>query len=354
MTQRSQFFDSSGGDRVYSSASWAQVVAAVNNDGVVFGSGGGTAMQVIQNTPAAMNVKVSLGQVIIQGYYLEVYSAMDTLTISAANPSNPRIDVVVARRDLTGRTCLLAVLTGTPAVSPSAPALTQNAAGVWEIALAQVAVAAGATSIVTVNITDVRTFAQGPDVAATLNTASGHRHTGADSRLVRYTDLASVPTQFAPTDHGHTASGDGGLIAYTSITGKPTAFAPADHTHLASGVGGVVSHQVLTGLTATDHHPAPASGPDADISVDTAGAAGGAATFARASHGHKLLTYVSVPPAVGTGAAGTSGAAPARGDHTHSGYSPHTAGGGAAGTKIWEGTTDPGGSAAEGDIWIDG
>ena len=29
-----------------------------------------------------------------------------------------------------------------------------------------------------------------------------------------------------------------------------------------------------------------------------------------------------------------------------------SAGGGAAGTKIWVGTTDPGGSASEGDIWI--
>ncbi len=29
-----------------------------------------------------------------------------------------------------------------------------------------------------------------------------------------------------------------------------------------------------------------------------------------------------------------------------------SAGGGAAGTRVWEGTTDPGGSAAEGDIWV--
>ena len=29
-----------------------------------------------------------------------------------------------------------------------------------------------------------------------------------------------------------------------------------------------------------------------------------------------------------------------------------SAGGGAAGVKVWVGTTDPGGSAAEGDIWV--
>ena len=35
MAQRSRFFDSSGGDRIYTSDAWAQVVGAIIGDGVV-------------------------------------------------------------------------------------------------------------------------------------------------------------------------------------------------------------------------------------------------------------------------------------------------------------------------------
>jgi hypothetical protein len=36
-------------------------------------------------------------------------------------------------------------------------------------------------------------------------------------------------------------------------------------------------------------------------------------------------------------------------------YSPYSsAGGGSVGTKVWVGTTDPSGSASEGDIWVAG
>jgi len=311
MTQRSRFFDSSAGDRIYTSDAWAQVVTAINTDGVVSGSGAGAQMGVIQSTPAAMTVKVGLGQVLIQGYYLEVYSAAESLSITAANSSNPRIDRIVARRDLSGRTCLLAVLTGTPAATPAAPALTQNAAGIWEICLATVYVAAGATSIVTASITDTRAFAQGPDVVATLSPSGGHRHDGADSRTVRYTDLGNVPAEFAPTDHGHTSSGDGGTLAWSTITGKPSYYAPTDHGHTASGDGGTVAWSSVTGRPSTYAPSAHA----------TTHETGGSDAFTAASIG---------------------------------GHNRQSAGGGSAGPNVWVGTSDPGGSASEGDIWIAG
>ena len=88
------------------------------------------------------------------------------------------------------------------------------------------------------------------------------------------------------------------------------------HVHSADG-SGTVAHSSLSSITATDHHVAPAAGPDANITVDSAGAAGTASTFARSGHGHQVATYASTPASVGTGAAGTSGTAPARGDHVH-------------------------------------
>lgn len=116
------------------------------------------------------------------------------------------------------------------------------------------------------------------------------------------------------------------------------------------------------------------------MTVDASGAAGTAATFARSGHGHQVATSGATPADVAaTASAGATGAL-ARAAHVHahgSGYLPdahhpqvhalnsHTgtaddigawaqgsAGGGAAGVKVWVGTTDPGASAAEGDIWV--
>ena len=162
MAQRSRFFDSSGGDRVYTSDAWAQVVGAIIGDGVV---ASGNELAVAEASPPAMSVRVNTGKAFLQGYYFEVHTGQETLTIAVAHASLPRIDRVVVRRDLAGRTASLAVLTGTPAESPAAPALTQVAAGVWEIGLASVAVAPAAASIVDASITDER----GP-------AGEGHRH----------------------------------------------------------------------------------------------------------------------------------------------------------------------------------
>lgn len=90
------------------------------------------------------------------------------------------------------------------------------------------------------------------------------------------------------------------------------------HAHSATlGQGGQVAHSALSGITATDHHVAPAAGPDANVTVDAAGAAGTASTFARSGHGHQVATYASNPASLGTAAPGTSGTAPSRGDHVH-------------------------------------
>ena len=77
------------------------------------------------------------------------------------------------------------------------------------------------------------------------------------------------------------------------------------------------AHADLSAVGATDHHAAPVTGPDADTTIDTAGAAGTAGAFARSGHGHRLNTYSSAAAALGTAAAGTSGTAPSRGDHVH-------------------------------------
>jgi hypothetical protein len=74
-----------------------------------------------------MNVLVATGGVQIQGYGM--YSdAVETLTIAPASSTLARIDRIIARLTPTGSPgkIELAVLIGTAAASPTAPALTQT------------------------------------------------------------------------------------------------------------------------------------------------------------------------------------------------------------------------------------
>jgi hypothetical protein len=159
VAQRSQFFDSSGGDRIYTSDALAQMVERIALDGVV--EGDGEELLVSPSSPPAMSVRIGLGSAFIQGRYFEVYGSYETLAVGAAHASLPRIDRVVARLSSAARSITLAVKSGTPAASPAAPALQQDAT-VWEIPLANVAVGAGATAVQTANITDARIPADTP------------------------------------------------------------------------------------------------------------------------------------------------------------------------------------------------
>jgi hypothetical protein len=124
-------------------------------------------MLVTANGTPNMSVNVAAGECVIngtqnavtQGAYHGLNDATVNLTIAASNATNPRIDIVVAQvRDAAysggNNDFILAVVTGTPAGSPSPPATPANA-----IVLAQVAVAANAASITGGNITDKRPFA---------------------------------------------------------------------------------------------------------------------------------------------------------------------------------------------------
>lgn len=142
---------------------------------------------------SGLSVNVSAGYAAIaasaagQGAYLMGLMAAGSLTVAANSSGNPRVDLVVAQvHDLGSSSsfCDVNIITGTPGSSPATPAVPANA-----IPLAKVAVANGASNIVTGNITDLRstavppgcvlpvpTAAQAPPVAATqlmLNAGTG-------------------------------------------------------------------------------------------------------------------------------------------------------------------------------------
>jgi hypothetical protein len=131
---------------------WAQTGVRRTNDLVVSQSG----------TPG-MSVSIAAGWAIVVGNFtsnMGAYSiyndAAVTGTITAADPTNPRIDRVcltVSDSAYTGSTNIVTVnvVAGTPAGSPSAPATPTNS-----ISLATVLVGAGVTTILNANITDTR------------------------------------------------------------------------------------------------------------------------------------------------------------------------------------------------------
>ncbi len=77
------------------------------------------------------------------------------LTVELADAQNPRIDRVCIRLEILNNTCYAYIKKGTAAASPTAPALQRDATA-YEISVAKIAVAAGATAINAGSITDER------------------------------------------------------------------------------------------------------------------------------------------------------------------------------------------------------
>lgn len=131
------------------------------------GTVGLTSMAVTAQSSPNMTVNVATGWASIvgnfttnMGAYLAYNDAVQVLNISTADPTNPRIDLIVATVSdaaYTGSSnqVVFQVLTGTPAGSPAAPALPTNS-----VSLATVAVAANATTVSQANITDTRVPAE--------------------------------------------------------------------------------------------------------------------------------------------------------------------------------------------------
>lgn len=125
---------------------------------------GSSSLAVTPNSPVGMSVRVATGWCAIvgttqsnMGTYTVYNDATDTLTVTTADPTNPRIDrVVVTVRDAyysgAFNDVIFQIVAGTPAGSPVAPAIPANS-----ISLATIAVAAAATQINAGDITDTRT-----------------------------------------------------------------------------------------------------------------------------------------------------------------------------------------------------
>lgn len=156
MAQMCGFFDAElegeEYDRVYLASQFAAYFASFIGNGV-FG-GRSAELQVIALETPAMGVQVLSGEGYINGYWYRNDNE-HVLSIDIADGTLARKDAIVLRLDYGARDMYLAVLKGTPAISPQVPALTRNA-DAYEIELAVVDIAAGSVNIQQVNITDTR------------------------------------------------------------------------------------------------------------------------------------------------------------------------------------------------------
>lgn len=143
-------FNSVDGDRVYKAEDFRNYFKQFIGNGVFYANS--NALKVAENSGMTIGINAGAGWVDGAGY---INDNILTKTLANADGVLNRIDRVVLRCSYTERKVYADVLQGSYSASPSAPALTRNA-DKYELALADIYVAAGVTSISQSNITDQR------------------------------------------------------------------------------------------------------------------------------------------------------------------------------------------------------
>lgn len=154
-------------------AQWGEFAKGLLGTGVIKGAliGGSAGNDLAVTAPGSgMTVNLGTGQAMVYGHWCQ-NDASAAQTITASDPTNPRIDRVVLKHDVTAKTVSIVVKAGTPAPSPTAPSLTQTPS-TWEMSLCQVRVNATVTAISSGNITDERTYAA-PALHAATHASGG-------------------------------------------------------------------------------------------------------------------------------------------------------------------------------------
>ena len=141
------FWNSVDSDRLYDADSFAEWLRKFFTTGVFDGE--------LQVTSAGgMDVSVSAGYANIDGK-VRFFDSATKLTLATAGATYPRIDTIVVERNDTDRKITIKAITGTYSANPTATAPVR-ANNIYQIVLAQIYVAAGATAITQAAITDTR------------------------------------------------------------------------------------------------------------------------------------------------------------------------------------------------------
>ena len=236
-----QFVGPRYGATDFDASRWRDLLSNLFGVGVVRGArpqasaGGDLAV----TNPSTLQYSVATGIAIIKGFMYVNDTVAVTGSLSAADPSLPRIDTIVVSWAYTSGvpTATVAVKTGTPASIPVAPSLTQNDT-VYEFPLADMRVNAAAT--VVASITDRRTYTSAI-LGYTVGHASGNIpisdgtvdtnlnadmvdgfHAGHATGQVAVADGTVVSTLNADQVDGHHASHSGGDVPISDGTVNTT------------------------------------------------------------------------------------------------------------------------------------
>lgn len=144
------FFNSVSGDRKYDADDISNYFVKLISNGVFPNPSNN--LQVVAKSGMTVTVKAGFG--FINAKYANLTSDYD-LTLDAADTTNPRIDRIVLRLDSTNRQFALTIIKGEAAAEPVAPDIVRTST-IYDLCLAQIAVAANATAITTADITDKR------------------------------------------------------------------------------------------------------------------------------------------------------------------------------------------------------
>lgn len=142
------FFNSINGDRVYDADSFSTWLRKFFTSGVFEGELAVTAAE-------GMTVEVGSGYANVDGK-VRFFNSPQTIALSPANSTYPRIDTIAVERNDVNREITLKYITGQYSGNTPSPAERQWGNGVYQLVLAQIYVGAGATSISQANISDTR------------------------------------------------------------------------------------------------------------------------------------------------------------------------------------------------------
>lgn len=137
------------GSPINTELQWSRQARRWGLDGVHTSDPTATNLKVTASGTSA--VLVAPGAAFVNGFYYE-NSSNKTLNVPVNAGGSARIDLVVLRADMSANKTTAEYKTG----GSSAPTLTQDEAGVWEIPLAQCTIAAGASVATAANTIDRR------------------------------------------------------------------------------------------------------------------------------------------------------------------------------------------------------
>ncbi|MFG2970915.1 hypothetical protein ACGFZS_47365 [Streptomyces sp. NPDC048288] len=148
MTEFSAPFD---GSSISTELQWSRMARRWGSDGAHTEDPATTVLKVTGS--GTTTVSVAPGMAFVNGFFYHL-DAAKTLAVPANAGGAARVDMVVLRADQSANSVTAVYKTG----GTTAPPLTQDETGVWEIPLAQCTVAAASTVVLAANVVDRRYF----------------------------------------------------------------------------------------------------------------------------------------------------------------------------------------------------